>query len=76
MNLQEIKDIQLLLEVSQSGIMDSDTKSCVKKFQKFANLESDGIVGPKTKSKLIDLKDKKITGWTGCKKYKFKHQQM
>ena len=68
MNLQEIKDIQLLLEVSQSGIMDSDTKSCVKKFQKFVNLESDGIVGPKTKSKLIDLKDKKITGWTGCKK--------
>jgi hypothetical protein len=68
MNEEEIKNIQLLLEISQSGIMDSDTKSCIKEFQKFVNLDSDGIVGSKTKSKFIDLKDNKITGWKGCKK--------
>ena len=72
MTTQEIKDIQSLLKVLKTGIMDNDTKRCVMKFQKFVGLVPDGIVGPKTKSKLNDFNDNKITGWTGCKKVEVK----
>lgn len=68
MKPQEIKDLQLLLNIETTGVMDNDTKECVKRFQKFSKLQSDGIVGPKTNLKLNELKDGKLTGWTGCEK--------
>ena len=45
---KEVKELQLLLEISVDGIFGPGTEKSVKQFQKENKLIIDGIVGPAT----------------------------
>lgn len=64
----EVKKLQSILKIDESGKFDQQTEDCVKDFQDFTNIKVDGIVGPETRSKLNDFIDNKILNWKGCKK--------
>jgi len=64
----EVKMLQSILKIDETGNFDEETENCVKEFQTFTNIKIDGIVGPQTRGKLNDFLDNKILDWKGCKK--------
>lgn len=64
----EVKMLQSILKLDESGEFDDVTEGCVKQFQEFTDIKVDGIVGPETRGKLNDFVDNKIPEWKGCKK--------
>ena len=67
-NNDEVKLLQNLLKIDESGDFDEETDGCVREFQTFAEIKIDGIVGPETRGKLEDLIGGELKGWLGCKK--------
>ena len=63
----EVKMLQSILKLEESGEFDDVTEGCVKQFQEFTDIKVDGIVGPETRGKLNDFVDNKIPEWKGCK---------
>ena len=54
---KEVKELQLLLEISVDGIFGPGTEKSVKNFQKENRLKIDGIVGPITWELLKSIDD-------------------
>lgn len=71
-----IKHIQKLLGMDESGEFDMEMDDCVKQFQEFTEIKVDGIVGPETNEKLKDLEDGVIPKWKGCEKKGFIKQSI
>jgi hypothetical protein len=67
-NNDEVKVLQNLLKIDETGDFDEETDECVKEFQNFSEIKIDGVVGPETRDKLQELIDGKLNGWLGCKK--------
>ena len=74
-NNDEVKLLQNILKINESGDFDEETDECVREFQTFAEIKIDGIVGPETRSKLEELISGDLKGWLGCKKTPLKDPQ-
>ena len=74
-NNDEVKLLQNLLKIDESGDFDEETDECVKEFQNFSEIKIDGIVGPETRGKLEELISGELKGWLGCKKTPLKDPQ-
>lgn len=64
----EVKMLQSVLKIDETGKFDDQTENCLKEFQEFTNIKVDGIVGPETRGKLNDFISDKLPNWKGCKK--------
>lgn len=61
-NAPEVVYLQALLKLTIDGVFGNGTEEAVKKFQESTGLKNDGIVGPGTWSKLLELNPRtKIT---------------
>jgi len=67
-NNDEVKLLQNLLKINETGDFDEETDECTKEFQTFSEIKIDGVVGPETRGKLQELIDGELKGWLGCKK--------
>jgi hypothetical protein len=67
-NNDEVKLLQNLLKINETGEFDDETDECTKEFQTFSEIKIDGVVGPETRDKLQELIDGELKGWLGCKK--------
>ena len=74
-NNDEVKLLQNLLKINETGDFDDETDECVREFQTFAEIKIDGIVGPETRGKLEELISGDLKGWLGCKKTPLKDPQ-
>jgi hypothetical protein len=53
---EDVKELQNILKIEESGIFDQKTKKCVQDFQTKMDISHDGIVGPITKKYIKKLK--------------------
>jgi hypothetical protein len=67
-NEEEVRLLQNLLKIDETGEFNDETDECVREFQTFSEIKIDGVVGPETRGKLQDLIDGNLKGWLGCKK--------
>jgi rare lipoprotein A (peptidoglycan hydrolase) len=63
--LQSILDARGYGELKATGRFDSTTAAAVRRFQSEAGLQTDGIVGPQTRPKLLGLMRLRRATWYG-----------
>jgi hypothetical protein len=61
----EVKVLQLVIGASDDGIFGSKTKDALKKWQAKYSLSADGIAGPKTWAKVVEIAPMLKTGASG-----------
>ena len=68
---EDVRTLQAILEarrygpVEVSGTFDAATEAAVKRFQKDAGLAVDGLVGPRTRPRLVALMRNRMATWYG-----------